>query len=117
MQNFKYITAKKISEAIGSLVPDAGFTVEDIVTMLEYPPDTSMGDVAFPCFRLSKLMRMAPPKIAAALAEKTADFEAGTSQAVGGYLNFKISDSYLAGHVLGEIEEKIRKKSAELKNK
>ncbi len=106
MQNFKYITAKKISEAIGSLVPDAGFTVEDIVTMLEYPPDTSMGDVAFPCFRLSKLMRMAPPKIAAALAEKTADFEAGVSQAVGGYLNFKISDSYLAGHVLTEIEEK-----------
>ncbi len=106
MQNFKYITAKKISEAIGALVTDAGFTVEDIVTMLEYPPDTSMGDVAFPCFRLSKLMRMAPPKIAAALAEKTADFEAGTSQAVGGYLNFKISDSYLAGHVLHEIEEK-----------
>lgn len=106
MQNFKYITAKKISDAIGALVPDAGVTVEDIVTMLEYPPDTSMGDVAFPCFRLSKLMRMAPPKIAAALAEKTADFEAGTSQAVGGYLNFKISDAYLAGHVLSEIEEK-----------
>ncbi len=106
MQNFKYITAQKISEAIGALVPDAGFTVEDIVTMLEYPPDTSMGDVAFPCFRLSKLMRMAPPKIAAALAEKTADFEAGTSQAVGGYLNFKISNAYLADYVLAKIEEK-----------
>ena len=25
MQNFKYITAKKISEAIGALVPDAGY--------------------------------------------------------------------------------------------
>lgn len=106
MQNFKYITAQKICEAIGSLIPDAGFTVEDIVAMLEYPPDTSMGDVAFPCFRLSKQMRMAPPKIAAALAEKTADFEAGTSQAVGGYLNFKISNTYLADHVLGNIEEK-----------
>ncbi len=105
MQNFKYITAQKICEAIGSLMPDTGFTAEDIVTMLEYPPDTSMGDVAFPCFRLSKLMRMAPPKIAAVLAEKTADFDAGTSQAVGGYLNFKISNTYLAGHVLTKIEE------------
>lgn len=106
MQNFKYITAKKISEAIAALVPDSGLTVEEIVTMLEYPPDTSMGDVAFPCFRLSKLMRMAPPKIAAMLAERVADFGDGIAQAVGGYLNFKISDSYLSDHVLAEIEEK-----------
>ncbi len=106
MQNFKYITAQKICEVIGSLISDAGLTVEEIVSMLEYPPDTSMGDIAFPCFRLSKRMRMAPPKIAAALAEKTADFEAGTSQAVGGYLNFKISNAYLVDHVLTKIEEK-----------
>ena len=29
-------------------------TLED---MLEYPPDRSMGDIAFPCFRLSRIMR------------------------------------------------------------
>ncbi|MGN1345268.1 MAG: arginine--tRNA ligase [Eubacteriales bacterium] len=106
MQIFKYKTSEKIREAIVSLAPDAGFTTDEIAAMLEYPPDASMGDVAFPCFRLSKLLRMAPPKIAAALAEKTADFDAGTSQAVGGYLNFRISDAYLADHVLREIEEK-----------
>lgn len=106
MQKFKYITAQKINEAIGTLIPDSGLTAEEIVGMLEYPPDTSMGDVAFPCFRLSKLMRMAPPKIAAALAEKIANFGDGIAQAVGGYLNFKISDNYLAECVLSEIEEK-----------
>lgn len=106
MQKFKYITAQKINEAIGTLIPDSGLTAEEIVGMLEYPPDTSMGDVAFPCFRLSKLMRMAPPKIAATLAEKIANFGDGIAQAVGGYLNFKISDNYLAECVLSEIEEK-----------
>ncbi len=106
MQYFKYITAEKIKEALDELMETEDFSVSDIAAMLEYPPDTAMGDIAFPCFRLSKLLRMAPPKIAAALAEKTANFEAGTSAAVGGYLNFKISNEYLAEHVLHEIERK-----------
>ena len=105
MQNFKLLTASKIADAIAEIAPEAGFTKEDIVTMLEYPPDTNMGDLAFPCFRLSKTLRMAPPKIAADLAEKTADFEFGTSAAVGGYLNFKVSNEYLTSAVLTEIEE------------
>lgn len=106
MQYFKKLTAKKILEAIKAIAPDAEFTIDDIVGMLEYPPDANMGDLAFPCFRLSKTLRSAPPKIAASLAEKTADFAYGTSAAVGGYLNFKVSNDYLADHVLTEIEEK-----------
>lgn len=106
MQYFKKLTAEKILEAIKAIAPDAEFTIDDIVGMLEYPPDANMGDLAFPCFRLSKTLRSAPPKIAASLAEKTADFAYGTSAAVGGYLNFKVSNYYLANHVLAEIEEK-----------
>ena len=57
---------------------------------LEVPPQSDMGDYAFPCFRLAKTMRQAPPKIAAELAEKA---KAGMDwlnrvEAVGGYLNF-----------------------------
>lgn len=106
MQYFKKLAAEKILEAIKAIAPDAEFTIDDIVGMLEYPPDANMGDLAFPCFRLSKTLRSAPPKIAASLAEKTADFAYGTSAAVGGYLNFKVSNDYLANHVLAEIEEK-----------
>ena len=106
MQNFKILTAEKIAEAIAAAAPEAGLTTEEIVTLLEYPPDTNMGDLAFPCFRLSKTLRAAPPKIAADLAEKTADFAYGTSAAVGGYLNFKVSSEYLTSHVLAEIEDK-----------
>lgn len=106
MQYFKRKTAEKIYEAITELTENAGLSAEEINSLLEYPPDPEMGDIAFPCFRLSKVLRSAPPKIAAELAEKTADFELGTSQAVGGYLNFKMSYKYLSNHVLGEIEEK-----------
>lgn len=106
MQYFKYLAAEKLHSVIEKLTPDSGLTTADISAMFEYPPDASMGDVAFPCFRLSKLLRTAPPKIASMLAEKMDDFEAGETAAVGGYLNFKISARYLTDHVLAEIEKK-----------
>lgn len=106
MQYFKINAAGKIAEAAHELSADVCLTTEDILTMLEYPPDPTMGDLAFPCFRFSKIMRNAPPKIAAALAEKIGDFGIGQAVAVGGYLNFKISPDYLENHVLAEIEEK-----------
>jgi len=106
MQNFKNVTAKKIIEAVSAITPGVNLEFNDIIEMLEYPQDPSMGDVAFPCFKLSKVLRNAPPKIAAALAESFCDFELGTAVAVNGYLNFKMSPAYLAEHVLCEIEEK-----------
>ncbi|MBO6053681.1 MAG: arginine--tRNA ligase [Clostridia bacterium] len=100
MKNFK----KQTAAAIAAAVPDAGLDAREIEGLLEYPPDPAMGDLAFPCFRLSKVLRQAPPKIAASLAETLADFPLGTVTAVGGYLNFKVSPAYLADHVLTEIE-------------
>ncbi len=99
-------TAEAVEEAVREVCPDAGLTSDEIEALFEYPPDSTMGDVAFPCFRLSKTMRMAPPKIASMLAEKVSDYTLASSTAVGGYLNFKISPDYLASHVLAEIEEK-----------
>ena len=106
MQYFKIKAAEKIAEAIKEIAPDSTLSSNEIAAMLEYPPDTTMGDIAFPCFKLSKMLRSAPPKIAASLAEKMNDFEVGTAAAVGGYLNFRISPKYLEEHVLREIEEK-----------
>lgn len=106
MQYFKQKTAEKLAEIISSVAPDANLTEDEIFSLLEYPPDSTMGDIAFPCFRLSKLLRSAPPKIAASLAEKFTDFTLGEVSVAGGYLNFKISNEYLASRVLGEMEEK-----------
>lgn len=56
---------------------------------VETPPDEKMGDLAFPCFPLAKVMRKAPPMIAAELAQKFSDDEnLQKVEAAGGYLNF-----------------------------
>ncbi|MBO5219769.1 MAG: arginine--tRNA ligase [Clostridia bacterium] len=84
----------------------AGITADDFAGYLEYPPDDKLGDLAFPCFRLSKAMRMGPPMIAAKLAEALCDEIIAEANVVGGYLNIKISPAYLAGKLLPEILEK-----------
>ncbi len=106
MHYFKQKTAELLAEVIGEISPEAGLSAQEIEKFFEYPPDSTMGDVAFPCFRLSKAMRSAPPKIAAQLSEKVADYDLADVVAVGGYLNFKIKPEYLADHVLSEIEAK-----------
>ena len=101
---------KRIAEAILgkvlSVAPDAAITAEEIAGLLEYPPDASMGDLAFPCFRLSKALRRSPVQIAATLAEALSDACMESAEAVNGYLNIRISKDYLAASVLPEILEK-----------
>ncbi len=66
-----------------------GMNEAELVSYIEIPPDSSMGDYAFPCFRLAKAMRKAPAAIAAELKDKLA-LPAGITraEAAGGYLNF-----------------------------
>ncbi len=106
MLNFKKITAEKLANAICEMAPEAGLTAEEIIGLLEYPPDADMGDLAFPCFRLSKAMRKGPPMIASALAEKIEGCEFESVAALGPYVNFKVSKAYLTENVLLAIEEK-----------
>ena len=101
---------KRIAEAILgkvlSVAPDAALTAEEIAGLLEYPPDAAMGDLAFPCFRLSKALRRSPVQIAATLSEALTDACIESAEAVNGYLNIRISKDYLAASVLPEILEK-----------
>ena len=61
--------AALIRENMTDLWPEAeGLpSAEEVRGLLAVPPDPAMGDYAFPCFRLAKALRMAPPKIAEAL--------------------------------------------------
>ena len=72
---------------------------------MEIPPNPELGDYAFPCFRLAKQMRMAPPKIAQLLADKLAGRFPGKVQAGGGYLNFFADRELFAGQVLAAVAE------------
>ena len=62
--------------------------LEQVVSLLELPKDSSHGDLAFPCFALAKSLRKAPPQIANDLAAKNYPKEISKVSVVGGYLNF-----------------------------
>lgn len=104
MQNIR----KSISETIAAKCAELGaaLTAADIEGMLEYPPDDKLGDLSLPCFKLSKTLRKAPPAIAAALAEGFSSPYISSAETAGGYLNFRISNDYLAGALLDEIIDK-----------
>ncbi len=94
--------AELVEKAIRKAFPDAELQ-ESVGGFLEVPPDRKMGDFAFPCFRLSKTLKMAPPLIAQRLAE--AIDEPGTAKAVcaGGYLNFFFNRENFARETLAAI--------------
>ena len=106
MQNFKNRLSEILEEQIRAAFPGAEISAGDISDMLEYPPDSTMGDVALPCFKLSRTLRSAPPAIAARLSEAAFDPALCTVSCAGGYLNFKVSPEYLLDGVLSSVEEK-----------
>ncbi len=80
----------------------------DLAALVEVPKDRAMGDFAFPCFRLAKAMRKAPPVIAAelmvALEPKiAAHAELALVIAAGPYLNFKVNKGSMAASLLPAI--------------
>ena len=66
--------------------------------------DDSLGDYAFPCFKLAKTMRMSPVAIAAKLADDIApDNVIIKANAVNGYLNFFVDHSALVRDALDDV--------------
>ncbi len=106
MLKIKSAIAEKIYESVLQINSAAEISAVDITGMLEYPPDSSMGDLAFPCFKLSKALRRSPIQIAAQLSESLTLDCIKSAEAVNGYLNIKISDEYLGERILPEILEK-----------
>ena len=80
-----------------------GLEKEDVKALVEIPADSKMGDYAFPCFKLAKVMRKAPPLITRDIAEKIADdplFE--KVEQVNAYVNIFISRKVYMEDVLKE---------------
>lgn len=99
MIDFKKIIGEKIAKA-------AELDEAEVTSYIEIPPNTDLGDYAFPCFKLAKVLRKAPPAIAAELKEKIeVDEYISKVEIVGGYLNFYINRLAITESVLKEIEE------------
>ena len=106
MNQLKQAAAAAILEKINALTDSANLSDSDIMGMFEYPPDPKMGDLAFPCFKLAKTLRQAPPKIAAALAEGLSVPGISRVDVAGGYLNMFTDKSGMAANTVNTILEK-----------
>ena len=103
MLKIKEKISAKIVEQLLAANPDIGLSANDIAGMLEYPPDASMGDLALPCFKLSKTMRRSPIQIATALAESVSDECVERVENLNGYLNFYLKNEYLGENIVKNI--------------
>lgn len=103
--DFKIMIAGEIASALDIAFGNAPLSADEIAGLLELPPDSAMGDYAFPCFKLARSLRKAPPMIAAELVKViNADFLSRV-EAVGGYLNFFIDKALYASSVIGAVLE------------
>lgn len=77
-----------------SIAKAAELPIEDIEALMETPPDKTLGDFAFPCFKLARTLRKAPPMIAQDIASKIEkpDF-VSEIKTVGAYINFFVDRS------------------------
>ena len=95
----------KITDLIAPQVE--GLEKDEIRAMIEIPADSKMGDYAFPCFKLAKILRKAPPMIAKGIAEAIADDPMFAKvEQVNAYVNMFIAREAFADEVISEVIEK-----------
>jgi arginyl-tRNA synthetase len=90
-------------EVIKAIQKHVAMKKEEIDNLLEIPPDSKLGDLAFPCFSLAKVYKQAPGAIAVNLREKLV-LPKGFSKIIinGPYLNFFYDASEFSKVVLKE---------------
>ena len=97
-------TAALLADCVAERFGEGLLSADDIFASLEYPPDSSMGDIALPCFRLSKTLRRSPLEIAEQLADAISCEEFSSVSALKGYLNFKIDPTAFASRVVSDVD-------------
>ena len=97
MIDYNELIAEKITNAIN-------LDKNEIKQYIEIPPQSDMGDFAFPCFKLAKTLRKSPVQIADDIKEKISEDEyIKKIETKSGYLNFYINNTKLVEEVLKEI--------------
>lgn len=85
---------------------------ENIEIKLEVPPNSALGDFAFPCFALSKIHKKSPQLIAHDLAAKLSGMDLSLLEKVlpnGPYVNFYLNKKNLSTSVLHKIQQEQEK--------
>ncbi len=98
MIDCKVEIGRRIAEKVQALSP------AEIQDLIETPQDEKLGDFAFPCFKLAKVLRKAPPLIAREIAAALADdpFFARV-EPVNAYVNMFLSRAPFVGDVITSV--------------
>ena len=110
INKFSFLFCCMKNEIALVLSRETGFSVEEVLGLLEVPPKEEWGDFAFPCFGLAKKLRKSPTVIAEELAEKfRRDLPKGVSGVdfSGAYVNFFVDVKELAERVLSGGNRKL----------
>jgi arginyl-tRNA synthetase len=110
MYDYKLYWKEKIAFVINTLLTDAGINekIEPSQVIAEDPPSPELGDIGFPMFTFSKILRKGPPQIAQTACEKLANLlenekSAAKVQAQGPYLNVRMDRAQTAKTILEQV--------------
>lgn len=95
--DYKNLIAQRIK-------PYVDMEIENIEKLIEIPPRPEMGDFAFPCFQLAKVMRKAPNAIAIELSEKINKEGFERVENLGPYLNFFLDKASFIKEIIEKVE-------------
>jgi arginyl-tRNA synthetase len=111
------IFKEQVSELISRSI---GVDSAEIFSMLSFPPQADMGDVAFPCFRLAKTMSKPPKDVSTEICQKISsnldkDSLIGSVKSFGPYVNFfldkgKFYNAVLTTCISGESIKPVKTK-------
>ncbi len=97
--DFKYELSKHIAEALQH-------DVDSVFSSIELPPNSELGDFAYPCFRLAKELKKSPQIIATELKDKLNIDFISEIKITGAYLNFFVDKQVFVKQILSEVIEK-----------
>jgi arginyl-tRNA synthetase len=95
---------RAVAAAIAAALPEGTIDASEVASSLARPPDPTMGDLAFPCFKLSKALRKAPQAIASEVAAALATASLFTeAKPAGAYVNLRLELGAAAKLVLPDL--------------
>lgn len=95
-----------IKEIAAIVAKAADLDISEVENLIEIPKP-GMGDYAFPCFKLAKVMKKAPQIIASEIAEKIKKPEfVEKINVLNAYINFYVNKTVFVENVLKKVSEK-----------
>lgn len=113
MKKVKEYWKKQVSRAVNSIAKAINIEHIKIKTdsiIVENPPNPEMGDIAFPMFQFSKLLKKSPKEIALLCRDELLLYQGkegdrGKPVAAGPYLNIKLNHPFVSETVISSIEK------------